>query len=69
MGVFVLSEIEPKIGSSIRAARLSQAITIPTSHCTSRIASILPLSLSLAEFIPCNAWAKMSVRKVGHQES
>ena len=48
MGVFVLSERLPKIGSRISAARLSQAMMMPTIHWTLRILSG-SLALSSAE--------------------
>ena len=68
MGVTVLSERLPKIGSRISAARLSQAMMMPTSHCTFRIFAGSP-ALSCADESPYMRRAKMSVRKVGHQES
>ena len=68
MGVLVRSERLPKMGRRIRAARLSQAMMIPTIHCTSRILSGSPL-FSSAEDRPYILRAKISVRKVGHQES
>ena len=68
MGVTVLSERLPKIGSRIRAARLSQAMITPTSHCTFRIFAGSP-ALSSAEEMPYILLAKISVRKVGHHES
>ena len=68
MGVCVLSERLPKMGSRISAARLSQAMMMPTSHCTFRIFAGSP-ALSWAEESPYMRRAKMSVRKVGHQES
>ncbi len=68
MGVFVRSDRTPKIGSRMSAARLSQAMMMPTSHCTFKIFSGSP-ALSWAEEMPYMRLAKMSVRKVGHQES
>ena len=68
MGVTVLSERLPKMGSRISAARLSQAMMMPTSHWTCRIFFGSP-ALSWAEDSPYIRRAKMSVRKVGHQES
>ena len=69
MRVCVLSDRLPKIGSRISAARLSQAMMIPTIHCTSRIWSSLPLAFSSKEDMLNILRAKISVRKVGHQES
>ena len=68
IGVFVLSERLPKMGSRMSAARLSQAMIMPTSHWTLRIFAGSP-ALSSAEDMPYILLAKMSVKKVGHQES
>ena len=68
MGVFVLSDRLPKMGSRIRAARLSQAMMMPTIHCTFKILSGSP-AFSSAEEMLYILLAKMSVRKVGHQAS
>ena len=68
MGVFVLSDKLPKIGSRISAARLSQAMMMPTIHCTFRILLGSP-AFSSAEEMLYILLAKISVRKVGHQES
>ena|SRR5574344_751528 len=69
MGLLVLSDKRPKIGRRIKAARLSQAIIIPTIHCTDRILWASPPIFSSADDIPYMRRAKISVRKVGHQES
>ena len=68
MGVTVLSERLPKMGSRMSAARLSHAMIMPTSHCTSSIFAGSP-AFSSAEDMPYMRRAKMSVRNVGHQES
>ena len=68
MGVFVRSDRDPKMGSRISAARLSAAMTMPTIHWTFRILSASP-AFSWAEDKLYIRRAKMSVRKVGHQES
>ena len=68
MGVTVLSERLPKMGRRISAARLSQAMIMPTSHWTSSIFAGSP-ALSSAEEMPYMRRANMSVRNVGHHES
>ncbi len=68
MGVFVRSDRLPKMGSKISAARLSQAMMMPTIHWTLRIFPGSP-AFNSAEDRPYIRRAKMSVRKVGHQES
>ena len=68
MRVWVRSDSEPNIGSRISAARLSQAMMMPTIHCTFRILSGAE-ALSSALERPYIRRAKISVRKVGHQES
>jgi len=56
------------MGSRMSAARLSQAMMMPTIHCTSSILAGSPAFSSAEERLNMRR-AKMSVRKVGHQES